>query len=171
MELTENDLTLIEALCDGLPLVAEPYAELGHRAGFSEAEVLDGIQSLIDRGIIKRFGVIVQHRQLGYTANGMSVWNVPDDCVTDIGNRMGHFPGVTLCYRRPRMLPDWPYNLFAMVHGSDRSTVLRQVEDIARTMKLENVERDVLFSTRQFKQCGARYNHKGRIDHAPRSLG
>ena len=70
---------------------------------------------------------------------------------------MGRFPFVTLCYRRPRHLPDWPYNLFAMVHGDDRDKVRRQVATIADVLGLAHVERDVLFSTHQFKQCGARY--------------
>jgi DNA-binding Lrp family transcriptional regulator len=167
MELTQDDLKLVETLCGGLPLVADPYAQLGRRVGFSETEVLSGIQRLINGGIIKRFGVIVQHRQLGYTANGMSVWNIADDRVSDVGERMGRFPFVTLCYRRPRHLPDWPYNLFAMVHGSNRDTVLQQVADIAHTLKLEHVERDVLFSMRQFKQCGARYECKERAKNEP----
>lgn len=162
MELNEDDLVLVETLCGGLPLVAQPYAELGRRAGLSEAAVLDGIQRLIDGGVIKRFGVIVQHRKLGYTANGMSVWNIPDEQVRDIGERMGNIPCVTLCYRRPRQLPDWPYSLFAMVHGSDRDTVLKQVGDIAETLGLEDVKRDVLFSAQQFKQWGARYGGEGR---------
>jgi len=157
MDLMQSDLKLVEALCGGLALVAEPFAELGQRAGLSEAEVIDGIKRLVDGGVIKRFGVIVQHHKLGYTANGMSVWNIPDAQVSDVGQRMGRLPFVTLCYHRPRHLPDWPYNLFAMVHGSDRDTVLGQVDDIARTLDLEDVGRDVLFSTHQFKQCGARY--------------
>lgn len=167
MDLTQDDLVLVEALCGGLPLVAQPYAEIGRRAGFSEIEVIDGIQRLIDGGVIKRFGVIVQHRKLGYTANGMSVWDIPDAQVRDVGERMGEFPFVTLCYRRPRHLPDWPYSLFAMVHGSDRATVLRQVGEIASTLGLESVDRDVLFSAQQFKQCGARYGCKERIANEP----
>lgn len=167
MELTQDDLMLVETLCGGLPLVAQPYAELGRRAGLSEAEVLAGIRRLIDGGVIKRFGVIVQHRKLGYIANGMSVWNIPDERVSDVGEQMGTFPFVTLCYRRPRYLPDWPYNLFAMVHGSDRATVLEQVGEIARSLKLEGMQRDVLFSAQQFKQCGARYDAKRRAEHEP----
>lgn len=161
----QDEQRLVEALCDGLALVARPYEELGQRAGLSEDAVISTIQRLMDIGVIKRFGVIVQHRKLGYTANGMSVWNVPDDRVREVGERMGQIPCVTLCYRRPRQLPDWPYNLFAMVHGSDRDTVLRQVEEIARTLKFENVDHEVLFSAHQFKQCGARYarNAEARV--------
>lgn len=168
MELSDADLKLVEALCDGLALVPQPYAELGSRAGMSEAEVIGGISRLIQGGVIKRFGVVVQHRKLGYTANGMSVWNVPDDQVSAVGERMGRFPFVTLCYRRPRHLPDWPYNLFAMVHGNDRGTVRGQVDDIAQALNLEHVEREVLFSRHQFKQCGARYACAKGESHEPR---
>lgn len=157
MELNDQDMMLIEALCGGLSLVPDPYADLGARVGLSEDQVIAGIKRLVNGGIIKRFGVVVQHRKLGYTANAMSVWDIPDAEVSEIGNRMGRFPFVTLCYRRPRHLPDWPYNLFAMVHGDNRDKVRRQVDSIADVLGLAHVERDVLFSTHQFKQCGARY--------------
>lgn len=170
MDLTLTDIKVAEALCGGLALVADPYAELGRRVGLSENEVLNCLTRMIDGGVIKRFGVIVQHRKLGYTANGMSVWNVPDDLVKEVGASMGAIPCVTLCYRRPRHLPDWPYNLFAMVHGSDRDTVLQQVADIADVLDLEAIPRDVLFSSHQFKQCGARYDCKGRDDDEPCSF-
>ena len=155
-----DELRLVEALCDGLALVARPYKELGLRTGLSEDAVIKTLQRLIDIGVIKRFGVIVQHRKLGYTANGMSVWNIPDERVREVGERMGHIDCVTLCYQRPRQLPDWPYNLFAMVHGSDRDTVLSQVGDIARRLECEDLAHDLLFCAQQFKQCRARYCRK-----------
>ncbi len=167
MNIGEQDLALIEAVCVGLPMVAQPYQEIGERVGLSEAEVINRLQNLIDDGIIRRFGVVVQHRRVGYTANGMSVWNIPDEKVDEIGKKMGKFPYVTLCYQRPRQLPDWPYNLFAMFHGSDRETVQAQVEEVASELGLSGVERDVLFSRKQFKQCGARYGCKGRIKDEP----
>lgn len=160
MELNDADLALIEALADGLELVSNPYAALGARVGLTEDEALRRLEALIAGGVIRRFGVVVQHHRLGLCANGMSVWNIPDADVAEVGRRMGGFEFVTLCYRRPRRLPDWPYNLFAMVHGSERETVLAQVEQIACELGLENSPRDVLFSSRQFKQRGARYRCK-----------
>ena len=156
MELNAADLKLIESLCDGLALVAQPYAELGQRAGLSEEEAIAGITRLIDGGVIKRFGVIVQHHKLGYNANGMSVWNVPDARVREVGARMGEFPFVTLCYRRPRQLPDWPYNLFAMVHGSDRTEVEAKRQEISALLGPACRHSDVLYSKRILKKTGLR---------------
>ncbi len=163
MDVSDNDLALIEALCEGLPLVVRPYLALGARVGLDEEETIHRLQHLIEGGIIRRFGVIVRHHRLGYRANAMSVWDVPDHALPEIGARMGRFEFVSLCYRRPRRLPDWPYSLFAMVHGTQRTEVLAQVDTIARELGLEATERDVLFSCRQFKQCGARYGAKTEI--------
>ncbi|MBL4615535.1 MAG: AsnC family protein [Magnetovibrio sp.] len=165
MDIDNEDLALVETICGGLPLDPRPYHVLGERIGLSEDDVIKRLQNMIESGVIRRFGVIVQHRRLGYTANGMSVWNIPDERVREIGERMGHFPYVTLCYHRPRNLPEWPYNLFAMVHGSDRDTVQAQVNELANELELLDVEHDVLFSRRQFKQCGARYGNKRRGVH------
>ncbi len=150
-------LAVIAALQEGLPLEARPYAALGQPIGLSEGEVIDALGSLIDRGVIRRFGVIVRHRALGIRANGMVVWDIPDDQVVAAGRRLAELPYVTLCYRRPRRLPDWPYNLFCMIHGSDRATVLDQVTEAAEACGLSDVPRDILFSRRCFKQRGARY--------------
>jgi DNA-binding Lrp family transcriptional regulator len=157
---------LLAALQEGLPLVSRPYAELGRRAGLSEAEVIERIGRWTEAGVIKRFGVIVRHRTLGYRANAMVVWDVPDPRVGDIGRRMGGFPFVTLCYRRPRRGADWPYNLFCMIHGRDRATVEEQVEQLAAACGLADVPRAALFSRRCFKQRGALYRkaEEGRKD-------
>ncbi len=167
MDISSEDMALIECICDGLPLDSRPYRVVGSRLGMAETEVIEQLKNLIDGGVIRRFGVVVQHRRLGYTANGMSVWNVPDAQVREVGELMGGFDYVTLCYQRPRHLPAWPYNLFAMVHGADKDKVLEQVQNIAETLKLTQIDRDVLFSRRQFKQCGARYGCKGKVDNEP----
>ncbi|MBF0095090.1 MAG: AsnC family transcriptional regulator [Alphaproteobacteria bacterium] len=157
MVVTWRDRRLIEALADGLPLAARPYAELGRMAGMDEDEVIERIQAMIAKGIITRFGVIVRHHELGYRANAMVVWDIPDDDVARVGEAMADFPFVTLCYRRVRRPPLWPYNLFCMIHGRERETVLEQVEQVARGCGLENARRDILFSLRRFKQRGAIY--------------
>lgn len=157
MDVTERDLCLIGAVQQGLPLVARPYAEIGRRCGMSEQDVIDGLKMLIETGVIKRFGVIVRHHELGYNANAMVVWDIPDDDVAEAGRRLGAFDFVTLCYRRPRRLPAWPYNLFSMIHGRDREAVLAQMESLASQCGLTNVPHEPLFSTRRFKQRGARY--------------
>jgi len=147
----------IQVVQDGLPLVERPYREIGDRLGWSEQAVIDTLQDMIDAGIIKRLGVVVRHHELGYRANAMVVWNVPDDQVDALGQQLGRQDCVTLCYQRPRRLPDWPYNLFCMVHGRDRDDVLACIGRMAEGLGLEAVPHTVLFSGRRFKQRGARY--------------
>jgi DNA-binding Lrp family transcriptional regulator len=148
---------LIAAIEQGLPLVAKPYAAIAEQIGCSEQDVIEGLQRLKSRGDIKRFGVVVRHRKLGYNANGMVVWNIADDDVRRLGQCMGQFPFVTLCYRRPRQLPDWPYNLFTMVHGKNRDEVEQKTKLLAEKCGLQQIEHEILFSSRCFKQRGARY--------------
>ena len=151
------DIALIAAIGKGLPIVQQPYAELGRQLGCSEAEVIDGIRRIAMRGDLKRFGVVVRHRQLGYRANGMVVWDVPDARVAEVGRQIGGYPFVTLCYQRPRRLPDWRYNLFSMIHGRDRDAVTGQLRQIVEQCGLQHIDHEILFSRRCFKQRGAAY--------------
>lgn len=148
---------LLQAVERGLPLVLQPYAHIGKQLGIGEDEVIARLQSLQEQGIIKRMGVVVRHRALGYRANGMVVWDVADDNVAATGCRLGAMPFVTLCYRRPRRLPDWPYNLFTMIHGRDRLQVLARVDQLLHSGGMQGCAHQVLFSQRCFKQNGARY--------------
>ena len=157
MGLNGQDRTVIGVLQDGLPLVPEPYAALAERAGMSEADLIAGIGKLVDRDVIKRFGVVVRHHELGYRANAMVVWDIPDAEVREVGRLMASFPFVTLCYRRPRRLPLWPYNLFSMIHGKDRRSVQGLVADLIDDLDLDGMAREILFSRQRFKQRGARY--------------
>lgn len=157
MALTRFDSLLLAAIEDGLPLESRPYARVAERLGATEEAVIGRLASLRQQGVIRRFGVIVRHRELGYTANAMTVWDVPDEQVAQTGRRVAEMTGVTLCYRRPRHEPDWPYNLFCMVHGRDRKTVEDAVERITRCAGLVGRPRAILFSRRRFKQRGARY--------------
>ena len=149
---------LIEAISVGLPFVSRPYKSLAIELGCTESDIISGIDNLISCGDIKRFGIVVRHRELGYQANGMVVWDIPDDKIRELGQRIGRFEFVTLCYQRPRHLPDWPYNLFSMVHGRCRKEVIEQVEELARSCELEEIPHKILFSNRCFKQRGARYS-------------
>lgn len=161
---------LIAIVSEGLPLVKRPYAEIARRLQCSEAEVIDGIGEIIASGDIKRYGVVVRHRRLGYLANGMVVWDIPDSRVSEIGHCIGQYSFVTLCYQRPRRLPEWRYNLFSMIHGQDRAAVIDQVDFIVQQCGLQEIEHEILFSKRCFKQRGASYlrglppAHGGRID-------
>jgi siroheme decarboxylase len=161
MVLTETDRELIAVIQDGLPLVAHPYAAIGERVGLSEAAVIKRLEALQSEGLIKRMGVVVKHRTLGYRANAMVVWDIPDDQVERIGVLLADEVCVTLCYQRPRRLPAWPYNLFCMIHGRERDSVLRRLEQIISYHGLEKIPYAVLFSSRSFKQRGARYVETG----------
>ena len=158
----DDELTaaLISAISRGLPMVSRPYAALAEELNCSEQTVIDGIARLAARGDLKRFGVVVRHRQLGYRANAMVVWDIPDLRIDEVGRMMSSFDFVTLCYQRPRRLPHWPYNLFCMIHGRDRDAVNQQVDLVAAQCGLTEVPRRILYSGRCFKQRGATYHRK-----------
>ncbi len=162
-ELTEAQRRLLRALQDGLELLPRPYSRLAMRADLGEDEVLRLIQDWLARAFVKRFGVVVRHHELGYTANAMCVWDVPDEEVAALGARLASEPAVTLCYRRARALAqaDWPYNLFCMIHGRNRDQVLAEVAALRVRHGLAAYPQAVLFSVRRFKQRGARYLHAG----------
>ncbi|CAA7615709.1 Protein NirL [Candidatus Terasakiella magnetica] len=164
MELNDRDHRLISALGDGLALVERPYLVLGQSLGMAEDEVIARIQAMKDCGIIRRFGIIVRHHELGFRANAMSVWDIPDHQVAEVGRILGDSPEVTLCYRRPRRLPDWPYNLFCMIHGRDRPAVEAAIAALVERYGLGSHAHAVLFSTRRFKQTGARYGRRAAAE-------
>ena len=156
-ELPAVERQLIGALQGGLALEARPFATLAARVGLTEDAVISCIARWVDEGLIRRFGVVVRHHELGLEANAMCVWDVPDAEVSALGRRLAQEAAVTLCYRRSRVLPDWPYNLFCMIHGSAREEVLAARDDLAVRLGLDRHPHAVLFSCRRFKQTGARY--------------
>lgn len=158
LDLSQPEQRLLAVLEGGLALVPRPFARLGMRAGLTETEVLRTLARWHDAGALRRFGVVVRHRELGYGANAMCVWAVPADQVDTRGAQLAQQPGVTLCYRRCACGPDWPYNLFCMIHGHERSEVLDMRDQVAQAAGLADLPSAVLFSTRRYKQCGARYS-------------
>ena len=153
----EAERRLVSVLQEGLPLFMRPFALIAERIGASENEVMSRIGSWLEDGAIKRFGVVVRHRELGYTANAMLVHDIPDARVGELGRALAEEPAVTLCYRRPRVLPDWPYNLFCMIHGRERAEVESIIADLRRRHGIEACAHDALFSLTRYKQNGARY--------------
>jgi siroheme decarboxylase len=156
--LDDCDRALCSALEPGLEISPRPYAAVAAVCGETETEIAERIKRLQTTGIIRRFGVIVRHRELGFTANAMVVWAIPPEHIHAVGQRLGADPAVTLCYQRPASLPDWPYTLFSMVHGKDRATVLAEIARLRSSLDLTAFEHAPLFSQRRFKQCGARYS-------------
>jgi DNA-binding Lrp family transcriptional regulator len=163
MVLSQQDRELVAVIQDGLPLVARPYAAIAAQLGLTEDEVIARLEALQASGLIKRMGVVVRHRALGYRANAMVVWDIPDEQVERIGALLAGEVCVTLCYQRPRRLPAWHYNLFCMIHGRERDSVLRRLEQIVAFHGLEKIPHTVLFSGRSFKQRGARYVETGKL--------
>lgn len=152
--LRPGDREILAGLTRGLALVPRPYAALAAGLARPEAEVIARIAALTEAGIISRLGVIVRHRQLGWRANAMVVWQVPEATVDAAGERLAAQPGVTLCYRR-RPDPRWPYNLYCMIHAKSREAALGTLDRAADGAGLAALPRRVLFSTRCFKQTGA----------------
>ncbi|MDQ5945609.1 MAG: siroheme decarboxylase [Pseudomonadota bacterium] len=150
------DRRLIVATQAGLPLVPQPYQQLADQLGTTPDEVMTRLQAMLARGTIRRMGAVPNHYAIGYTANGMSVWDVPDEQIDALGERIGALDFVTHSFHRPRALPAWPYNLFAMVHGSSREEVLAKVAEIRALLGDACRSHDVLFSTRILKKTGLR---------------
>ena len=152
----ELDRALIVATQAGLPLVARPYAAIAEQLAISEDEVMARLQGLLTSGMIRRIGAVPNHYAIGWTANGMTVWDVADEQVDQLGVLVGALPFVTHCYRRPRALPAWPYNLFAMVHGSSRDECSAKAEEIRLLLGVACRANDILYSTKILKKTGLR---------------
>jgi DNA-binding Lrp family transcriptional regulator len=152
----ELDRALIVATQAGLPLVARPYAAIAEQLAISEEEVMARLQGLLASGMIRRIGAVPNHYAIGWTANGMTVWDVADEQVDQLGALVGALPFVTHCYRRPRALPAWPYNLFAMVHGSSRNECSAKAEEIRVLLGAACQANDILYSTKILKKTGLR---------------
>ena len=147
---------IITATQHGLPLTERPYHDIAAQLDLDPQLVMQRMQEMLDRGIIRRIGVIPNHYALGYHANGMSVWDVPDDQVRYCGEIIGRLDFVSHCYHRPRHPPHWPYNLFAMVHGRNRDSTAAMVRQIAELLGEYNRGHDVLYSTKILKKTGLR---------------
>ena len=156
MALDDFDRQLIAATQGGLPLVPRPYDAVGQQLGVSGQQVRERLSQMLETGLIRRIGAVPNHYRLGFTANGMSVWDVDDTQVDILGERIGQLPGVSHCYRRPRRLPDWPYNLFAMLHGRSRAEVERQAVQLRELLGSACRGHDILYSTAILKKTGLR---------------
>jgi DNA-binding Lrp family transcriptional regulator len=139
--------------------VSRPYDQVAAQLGIEPAEVKARLARLLETGVIRRIGAVPNHYALGYVANGMTVWDVDDERIDALGEAVGALPFVTHCYHRPRHLPDWPYNLFAMVHARDRAEVPQLVERIAAVLGDAVRVHDVLFSTKILKKTGLRLSY------------
>lgn len=156
MTLDTTDRRLIKATQAGLPLVAAPYAAIADDLNLQEAEVMRRLTALQASGVIRRIAVAPNHYALGMIANGMTVWDVAEADAIPLGEKIGALEFVSHCYLRPRALPDWPYNLFAMVHGASRDEVAIKRGEIRNLLGDALRADDILYSTRILKKTGLR---------------
>jgi DNA-binding Lrp family transcriptional regulator len=152
--LSEQDKQIIKELQNGLPLISRPFEIMGKRLNMTEESLINRITYLKENGFIRRFGAAVRHRDLGFTANAMVVWDVPDNKTDEAGRIMASFKEVSHCYQRPRH-QGWPYNLFTMVHGRSREACIKTAEQIS--IAVDSKKFEMLFSTAELKKSSMRY--------------
>ncbi|MCK4841096.1 MAG: AsnC family transcriptional regulator [Methylococcales bacterium] len=156
MNIDKIDRQIISATQAGLPLTPQPYQTIADELGISAETVMQRLSDMQEQGIIRRIGAVPNHYRLGYKFNGMTVWNIADEYVDEIGERVGQLDFVSHCYHRPRHLPEWPYNLFAMVHSKTETGVKQQQQIIAELLGEFNLGHDVLYSIAILKKTGLR---------------
>jgi DNA-binding Lrp family transcriptional regulator len=156
VSLDDFDRRLIAATQAGLPLVARPYDAVADALGCSAQQVRERLAGMLAQGLVRRIGAVPNHYRLGFTANGMTVWDVDDEQVDALGAAVGALPGVSHCYRRPRHLPLWRYNLFAMLHGRSRAEVEQQREQLRQLLGVHCRADDILYSSAILKKTGLR---------------
>ncbi|GAA3915639.1 Lrp/AsnC family transcriptional regulator [Litoribacillus peritrichatus] len=154
--LTPLDRALVVATQEGLPVTARPYQTVGEQLGISEDEVIFRLENMKDQGVIRRIAVVPNHYKIGFRANGMTVWDIADEHIQALGKMVGELPYVSHCYQRPRHLPYWSYNLFAMVHGTERSQVEERAEQVKQMLGDACRGNEILYSSKILKKTGLR---------------
>lgn len=154
--LTDLDRALVIATQEGLPVSESPYKIVGEELGISEDEVITRLERLLEHGVIRRIAVIPNHYRIGFKANGMTVWNVRDEDIQRLGRQIGELPYVSHCYQRPRHEPYWSYNLFAMVHGTERAQVEERAEKLKAILGDACLGNEILYSSKILKKTGMR---------------
>ncbi|MBN8630449.1 MAG: Lrp/AsnC family transcriptional regulator [Rhodobacterales bacterium] len=161
MTLDATDRRILKATASGLPLTQHPFEEVARWLFLPENEVIARIQAMQDDGVIRRVALAPNHYALGLAANGMSVWDLDDAQAEALGAKVGALSYVSHCYLRPRALPDWPYNLFAMLHGQTREEVEAKRAEVAALLGAACRSHDILYSTRILKKSGMRLAGEG----------
>ncbi len=151
---TEKDKEFVRQLQMDLEIVDRPFLRCSKMLGISEEQVFENLRHYEEIGVMRRFAAILRHRQAGFAANGMIVWNVPEDRITKVGQKLGAFPQVSHCYQRPTY-PDWPYNVFSMIHCKTREDAANMAKDIQTQIHVEDYK--ILFSAREFKKTRVEY--------------
>ncbi len=150
---------ILKQLSSGLPICENPYKEVADVSGVDESELFEFVKDLLDSNVISRFGMVVNQEAVGYEENAIVVWDIPDDEVDQIGALLGLQEKISLCYRRQRQLPNWPYNLYTLLHGKTKQDLTTELNKIVSSNGIENYACDMLVSTRTFKHSSARYDY------------
>jgi DNA-binding Lrp family transcriptional regulator len=148
------DKEIIKIIQDNIPISLTPFKDIGKKLSISEEEVIFRINKMIENNVIRRFGAVLKHQKAGIIANGMIVWNVPDELAEEIGYKLAQFKEVTHCYERPRQ-KNWPYNIFTMVHGRTKEDCIEIAKKLSKEVGIENY--DILFSLKEFKKSSMKY--------------
>jgi DNA-binding Lrp family transcriptional regulator len=153
-EPTEQDKDFIRELQKNMEIIDEPFVKAANNLGITEDELFAKMKHYESMGVLRRFAAILRHRQVGFTANGMIVWKVPEGRITSVGETLGSFPQVSHCYERPTY-DDWPYNVFSMIHCKTHD----EAYDVAKTIQnqIDVDEYKILFSSREFKKTRVEY--------------
>ena len=155
-----TDRDIINIMQGGLPLCPEPYAVIARQLGIDEEALHTRITEMMARGTIRRIGLVPNHYRIGYRYNAMTVWALDDSKIDDIGELLGQQDSVSHCYKRPSHPPDWPFNLFAMVHGRSLNEVNDKIASLKRLIGEDCQQSDVLFSEKILKKTGLRLTNR-----------
>jgi DNA-binding Lrp family transcriptional regulator len=152
--LSDNEKKVVALIQGDIPIEKNPYKILAEKAGISEDEFIKALKSLNDKKIIRRFGATLRHQKSGYSTNAMVAWNVPEDKIQETGKLMAKFPFVSHCYRRDPK-PEWPFNLYTMVHAKSKDDCIKKVSEMSENSKMKNF--DILYSTKELKKISMEY--------------
>lgn len=168
--LTPDERDLVVEIQGGLPVTETPYADVAGAVGKPVGWVLETLVRFDAEGKVRRVGLVPNHYALGYTENGMTVWDVPDDVVGEVGPAVASLEFVTHCYERPRHQGVWPYNVFAMTHGRSETESRERIERVRDAMaehwNVDEDDWDTLFSTRILKKTGIRLDERAEANTA-----
>ncbi len=154
VELTELEKRVIASIQGDMPIVARPYEQIAAVLGIEEDQLLEILRSLVDRGVIRRFGATLRHQKSGFEANVMVAWKVEEERIDEVGRTMAGFKAVSHCYRRDP-IDQWPYNLYTMVHGKDDADCRKSAQEMSAASGVRTYE--MLFSRRELKKTSMQY--------------
>ena len=151
---TEEDKEFIRQLQKDIEIVDRPFLKASENLGITEEQIFEKLHEYENIGVMRRYAAILRHREAGFTANGMIVWKVPEKRISEVGEKLGAFPQVSHCYERP-VYPDWPYNVFSMIHCKSFDEAGQMAKDIQKQIDVNDYK--ILFSSREFKKTRVEY--------------